>query len=224
MSKFTSRAAELAALSAVVALVGCTRSNSTQADAAIGSSGHIISASAAEPGALSVGDKAPNFTLTSVQGSEVELKDLLDEGPVVLTFYRGEWCPFCNAALAGLQDSYAEIQSLGAEVVAISPQTIESSTNSREENDLDYIVLSDPGNSVASDFGVAFQLPDQLLGKYKNSYGIDLAKFNDGADSSLPLATLYVIDTNRKIKYAFVTDDHSKRADPSDVIEVLESL
>lgn len=225
MSKFTNRAAEVAAITALAALVGCASSTSkVSSDAEIGTSGHVISAAAAQPGALNVGDKAPNFKLPSDRGGSIELNDLLKDGPVVLTFYRGEWCPYCNRALAGLQEAHPQIRQLGAEVVAISPQNIKSSTNSRDNNNLDYIILSDPGNEVAADFGVAFQLPDNLLNTYKNSYGIDLAKFNDNADSSLPLATLYVIDQDRKIKYAFVTDDHSKRADTDEVIKALQSL
>ena len=225
MGRLSNRAAEVAALSAMVILGGCAATATVaESDAEVGTSGHVISAKAAAPGALGVGDTAPKFNLASATGARETLDGLLEDGPVVLTFYRGDWCPLCKRALSGLQEAHADIEATGAQIVAISPQTVEYSAKSKAGWGLDYVVLSDPGNGVASDFGVAFQLPDNLLNTYKNSYNIDLAKFNDGAESSLPLATLFVIDQDREIRYAFVTDDYRKRANPDDVIEALRGL
>jgi peroxiredoxin len=225
MKDLAHRAGELAALAAVVTLAGCAKTQTrATGDAEVGSSGYVVSAIAAVPGALTVGDRAPNFELSSDRGGTVELNDLLDDGPVVLTFYRGEWCPYCNQSLAELQEALPQIKELGAQIVAISPQTIASSSSTRGKGGLDYVVLSDPGNRVASEFGVAFQLPDQLLSRYKNSFNIDLSEYNDDADTSLPLRTLYVIDQDREIRYAFVTDDHSKKARARDVIDTLHGI
>ena len=126
---------------------------------------------------LKVGDKAPDFNLPNATGEEVRLKELLDKGPVVLNFYRGGCCPYCNLELNAYQKHLQEINELGASFVAISPQTPDKSLSTAEKNELKFQVLSDVGNKVADQFGLVFKLPTELQELY-NNFGISLPKFN----------------------------------------------
>jgi peroxiredoxin len=172
--------------------------------------------------ALRVGDRAPDFTLPDATGKTVKLSELLSQGPVVVTWYRGAWCPYCNIALRGFQNRLPEIRSAGATLVAISPQTPDHSLSTAEKGHLEFAVLSDRGNKTAHAYGVAYQVPrvvaDQMKGR------LDLAKFNGDESGELPLGATYVIDREGVIRYAFVDADYRKRAEPSDVIAALRGL
>ncbi|WP_418958296.1 peroxiredoxin-like family protein [Streptomyces tritici] len=174
-------------------------------------------------GALAVGATAPGFTLPSASGSAVSLDALLAEGPVVLTFYRGAWCPFCNLALRALQERLGEITARGARLVAVSPQVPDESLSLSEKHGLAFDVLSDLGSGVAKQYGLAFDLPEELAEVY-GRLGFDLQRVNGGHARTLPLPATYVIDRDGTIRWAFVNSDYVRRAEPDDILAALDSL
>lgn len=173
--------------------------------------------------ALGVGDLAPDFVLPDAAGREVDLSDLLRAGPVAVSFYRGDWCPYCNLELRALQDSLSVFRAVGATLVAISPNPPDSSMTAVERHDLEYPVLSDVDNSVARDFGLVFTVPDDLEAAYR-VMGIDIGEANGSGVWEIPLPATYVIDQDRTIAFAFVDADYRKRAEPVDVIAAIEAL
>lgn len=172
---------------------------------------------------LKVGDKAPDFDLPNATGEEVRLKELLDKGPVILNFYRGGWCPYCNLELNAYQKRLPHINELGASFVAISPQTPDHSLSTAEKYELQFKVLSDVGNKVADKFGLVFKLPDELQELY-NKFGIVLPKFNGDESWELPMPGTYVIDKDGTVSYAFADADYTKRAEPDEVIAKLQEI
>ncbi|MEU9453320.1 peroxiredoxin-like family protein [Streptomyces sp. NPDC048277] len=173
--------------------------------------------------ARGVGDRAPRFTLPSATGAALALDDLLAEGPVVLTFYRGAWCPYCNLALRALQQRHVDITARGARLVAVSPQIPDESLTLAEKHGLAFDVLSDLGSDTAQQYGLAFDLPDDLAAVY-DKLGFDLQRVNDGHPRTLPLPATYVIDRDGVIRWAFVDTDYTARAEPADVIAALDAL
>lgn len=173
--------------------------------------------------ALVAGDTAPAFTLQDAEGHQVSSRSLLSKGPVVATFYRGVWCPYCNYDLQALEDVRSAIEALGASLVAISPQTPANSRKSLRDNKLGFPILSDPGTAVAAEFGLRFSLPDDLIDVYKQ-FGNDLPKMNDDPSWVLPMPARYVIGTDGVIAYAEVNPDYTQRPDPSELLPVLERL
>ncbi|MEV0902178.1 peroxiredoxin-like family protein [Actinoplanes sp. NPDC049802] len=173
--------------------------------------------------ALTAGDLAPTFSLPSADGRLVHLDALLADGPVVLTFYRGAWCPYCNIALRSLQQSHDAITARGALLVAISPQIPDESLSLAEKHDLAFEVLSDIGSDTAKQYGLAFDLPDDLAAVYAG-LNIDLQRVNAGHARTLPLPATYVIDSQATIRWAFVASDYTVRAEPSDILDALDKL
>lgn len=173
--------------------------------------------------AATVGDKAPAFSLNSATGQAVALEDLLTEGPVVLTFYRGAWCPYCNIALRSLQQHRADIAARGARLVAVSPQIPDESLALTEKQELAFDVLSDLGSITAKQYGLAFDLTDDLAAVY-DKLGFDLQRVNAGHPRTLPLPATYVIDRNGTIRWAFVNTDYTTRAEPADILAALDAL
>lgn len=173
--------------------------------------------------ALTVGDKAPHFTLPSATGETRSLDALLAEGPVVLTFYRGAWCPYCNIALRSLQQHHDAITARGARLLAVSPQIPDESLTLTEKHDLAFDVLSDIGSDTAKQFGLAFDLPDDLAAVY-DKLGFDLQRVNDGHPRTLPLPAAYVIDRDGVIRWVFVNTDYTTRAEPTDILAALDAL
>lgn len=173
--------------------------------------------------ALNVGARAPRFALPSATGQRVALDDLLAQGPVVLTFYRGSWCPFCSLALRALQRQHISIVAKGARLVAVSPQTPDASLSLAERGRLAFDVLSDVGSDVAKQFGLAFDLSDELGALY-DRLGFELERANGGYARTLPLPATYVIDRGGVIRWAFVDADYKVRAEPADVLAALDGL
>ena len=174
--------------------------------------------------ALKVGDKAPSFTLNDADGKPVSSADLLARGPLVLTFYRGIWCPYCNMDLQEIQSALPELAKRGASVAAISPQTGANSRRSQRDNKLSFPILSDPRNEVAAAFGLRFALPDYLADLYKNTFKNDLAVVNGDDSWTLPMPARFVIDTRGMIAYAEVNPDYTRRPDPSELLPTLDRL
>ncbi|NNC84251.1 MAG: AhpC/TSA family protein [Flavobacteriales bacterium] len=172
--------------------------------------------------AKQVGDQAPDFTLSNATGKEVTLSELLKNGPVILTWYRGGWCPYCNITLHRLQEELPHFKAAGAELIALTPELPDSSMSTAEKNDLEFTVLSDVGSHVARDYGVLFKLTDEVATIYNESF--DLDNYNGDTNSELPLAATYVIDTDGVIRYAFLDADYRNRAEPSVILEHLNEL
>lgn len=172
---------------------------------------------------VGVGDTAPNFLLPDATGKQVELQTLLREGPVVLTFYRGGWCPYCNIELQALQAALPEFSAHNATLVAVSPQTPDQSLSTAEKNELEFAVLSDVGNNAAKEYGLVFTLPEELRPIYAE-FGIDLPSYNGDSSFELPVPATYVIDRDGKVQYVFVNADYRQRAEPSEIVDSLKKL
>jgi peroxiredoxin len=173
--------------------------------------------------ALKAGDKAPDFVLNDPDGKPVSSRDLLAKGPLVLSFYRGVWCPYCNTELQALQAELPAIRARGASLVAISPQTPPNSRRSQRDNKLDFPILSDVKAEVANAFGIRFALPDYLVEVYK-SFKNDLPLINDDPSWVLPMPARYVIGTDGIIAYAEINPDYTQRPDPSELLPVLDRV
>lgn len=183
----------------------------------------LIESGAAEK-ALKVGDKAPVFTLKDAEGTSRSSTDLLAQGPLIVTFYRGVWCPYCNFDLQAIQAALPDLESRGAQLVAISPQTAPNSRRSQRENHVTFPILSDPGNEVAAAFGIRFKLPDYLAELYKNVFKNDLAVANGEASWTLPMPARFVIGQDGVIRYAEVNPDYTRRPDPEALLPLLDRV
>ena len=179
------------------------------------------SAEVAAGGALGVGDAAPDFALPGVDGEPVRLASLLERGPVVLAFYRGSWCPYCNTQLRDYQEALGEIRAAGASLVAVSPQSPDSSVSMQERNALSFPVVSDTGNLVSRDYGLVFAVDAETRERY-DAVGIDLEKVNGAWE--LPVPATYVIDADGTIRYAFVEADYTQRATVGDILDAVRAL
>jgi peroxiredoxin len=173
--------------------------------------------------AKKAGDKAPGFTLKGPEGNLVSSTELLAQGSLVISFYRGVWCPFCNLELQALQAASSQIEARGARLVAISPQTGSNSRKSQRDNKLTFPILSDEKSRVAAAFGLRFSLPDYLVELYKG-FKNDLPAFNDDPAWVLPMPARYVIGSDGIIAYAEVNPDYTQRPDPSELLPVLDKL
>ncbi len=169
------------------------------------------------------GDAAPTFVLNDPEGNPVSSPDLLARGPLVVTFYRGVWCPYCNMELAAIQAVLPELVARGANVVAISPQTQSNSRKSTRENGLTFPILSDLMGEVSNAFGLRFALPDYLIELYEG-FKNDLPTFNADPAWTLPMPARFVIGTDGVIAYAEVNPDYTRRPDPSELLPVLDRL
>jgi len=164
--------------------------------------------------AINVGQPFPDFSLSDATGKQVSMKELLSIGPLLISFYRGEWCPYCNLALKALQDSLPAIKAKGVMLVAISPELPNQSLTMQEKNKLQFPVLSDVGNSLARKLGILFQQPDTILPIMK-AYGVDLQARNGDDSYVVPFPASYLIDSRGMIRYAFLDPDYTHRLEPS---------
>jgi peroxiredoxin len=172
------------------------------------------------PEGLFIASKAPDFRAKDQHGKEIRLKDLLKEGKVVLVFYRGEWCPYCNKELAGLQDSLQLIKDKGATLIAVSPETPENIAKTVEKTKAEYSILSDQGLKIMKAYDVEFEVPENTLTRYRNA-GLDIEKNNGPNGKFLPVPAVFIIDKESNITYRFFEPDYKKR--PS-VKELLDNL
>lgn len=170
--------------------------------------------------ALRAGDKAPAFTLTDPDGTLVSSTELLEKGPLVISFYRGVWCPYCNMELQALEEALPEFQAAGASLVAISPQTPVNSRKSVRQNKLSFAILSDARNDVAAAFGLRFALPDYLVELYK-ALKNDLPAVNGDPSWTLPMPARYVVGQDGTILYSEVNPDYTRRPEPADMLAAL---
>lgn len=183
----------------------------------------FVSAEDAAKTAPNVGAKMPSFTLNDALGKPVSSADLLKKGNLVVVFYRGAWCPFCNAYLHKLQKSLSQIKENGGTLVAISVENADRSMAIAKKNELNFTVLSDPNLNVARTFGIVYQLSDATNEKYKG-FGLDLAKYNETEKAELPISATYVVSKKGEIVYAFIEPDYQKRAEPEVILQELAKL
>ena len=181
--------------------------------------------------ALDVGDQVPDFSLNDYKGNTVSIGDFLRHGPVVLTFYRGVWCPYCNLQLAEYNRHLSEIRLMGADLIAISPQSANAeqvfrNSDAPEEakksitGDLEFTVLQDPGNRVAANFGLVFDLPQSHLRLF-DLMNLDLEAVNGDSTYAVPDPATFIVSQNSRIHWRFVPNNYRKRAEVADIIAAL---
>ncbi len=172
--------------------------------------------------ALGVGDRFPDAVLQGPDGETVSLSTLLAKGSVLINFYRGGWCPYCNLELKAYQDQLETVRSLGAELVAISPETPDRAMTTAEKNAVTYPVLTDPQNALAEALGIVFTLPPELATLYE-TFGNNLPEAHGEAGWRLPIPATYVVGPDGVITFAHVARDYRTRAEPGEAIAVLKA-
>lgn len=172
---------------------------------------------------LLAGDRAPDATLQTGDGREVRLSEVYAGGPVVLAFYRGGWCPYCASELKEWQGRLDELHSLGAELIAITPEAPGYASQTVSKHGLGFMVLSDVNGEAAAGFDLGFTVDEATAEKYRG-YGIDLEQVNARKNWELVIPATYLIDEKGIIRYAYVNEDYTKRADPGEVLKVLRRL
>lgn len=208
-----------ALVSALLALGGASLS-AVAADAPTAPSAGLLDPSKDKPGLL-VGDAAPALTLMDAAGKPVALGDLYAKGPVVVTFYRGGWCPFCTKALKDWNGKAAELEKAGATLVFITAESRESAKETGEKNAANLRIVSDADGSAAKAFRVAFGMPPGDQEKYKG-YGVDLSKKTASGRWELPAPGTFVVDKAGVVTFASADWDYEKRADPDKVLEAVK--
>ncbi len=173
--------------------------------------------------AKAVGDSAPEFRLPNVRGGYTSLSELLKRGPVVLSFYRGGWCPFCNLEFKALHDKLSDMQALGATLVGISPETLVVSRQTVENHQLRFDVLSDESNRVAREYGLVMVV-DEAIRPHYAQWGIDIPAANGDESFELPVPATYVIDPGGVIRAAHVDKNYTKRMEPTEIVAALQAL
>ena len=170
-----------------------------------------------------VGQQLLNFKLPDQNGTSRTLDELLKAGPLVLTFYRGGWCPYCNLMLRAYQRMIPSLEKNGAHFIAITPELPDASLTTKERLALNFDVLTDQDSVYARELGIQFTIPKELHSVYLN-LGIDVVRYNGDNPYDLPLAATFVIDTDKTVKYSFADADYTQRAEPIDILRVVETL
>ncbi|ATL65376.1 peroxiredoxin-like family protein [Nocardia terpenica] len=174
--------------------------------------------------AIRVGQRMESFTLDDATGTPVTLDQLVLAGPVVIVFYRGGWCPYCNVALRTYQQELLpRLGEFGARLVAVSPQPPDESLSTAEKAGLEFTVLSDPGSRVADRIGIAFQQADEVLAAQR-TLGIDLARVNAEGATRLPRPTVLIVDRDRRVRFVDVQPDYTARTEVADILTALTAL
>ena len=172
------------------------------------------------PEGLKVGDTAPDFSAKDQEGKTINLKKVLQKGPVIMLFYRGQWCPYCNKQMSRFSDSLFMLTAKGASVLAITPETAENVKKTIEKTKSTFPVVEDQGLAIMKMYKVNFAVDEKTITKYKG-YGIDFDKANGANGANLPVPATYIIGKDGKVKYVFFNTDYRKRAS---VLEILNSL
>lgn len=173
--------------------------------------------------AVKAGDVAPDFTLNDQDGKAVARADLLAKGPLVVSFYRGVWCPYCNIELKALEEAAGDIRARGASLVAVSMQGASDSRKSQRDNGLSFPILTDNAGELANQFGIRWSLQDYVI-PFHAGFGVELPKIHGDGQWNLPMPARYVIDSDGTVAYAEVNPDYTRRPDPSDLFPVLDKL
>ncbi len=179
----------------------------------------VVAPSAAEVKPLGVGATVPDVSLTNADGLDFPLSRLLKNQPTVLIFYRGGWCVYCNTQLGQLKQIEVDLQKLGYQIVAISPDKVEKIRESLKKHNLTYMLLSDSKADAIKSFGLAFQVDDATYAKYKKDYGLDLEAETGATHHLLPVPAAYVVDQKGKIHWAYYNPDYKVRVDAKDLLK-----
>ncbi len=175
-------------------------------------------------GAVAVGDRLEPFTLDDATGTPVSLDQLVADGPAVVVFYRGGWCPYCNIALRTYQKELVpELARFGARLVAVSPQSPDESLTTAEKAELEFTVLSDPDSGLAGSLGIAFQQPDRVI-EAQRTLGLELAQVNARGSTRLPRPTVLVVDGDRTVRFVDIQADYTVRTEVADIVAALDVL
>jgi len=176
-----------------------------------------------DPG-LKVGDRAPDFTLPNAFGDSVTLSEQLEKGPVVLVFYRGAWCPYCNLQLHTLRESLPAIEAEGAQLITVTPQKPDKSLEQVKEDDYPFEILSDLDSSAMKAYNLYFEVPIELADVYRRNFGLDLADYNGDGRYVLPVPATYIIDRDGVIQAGTADVDYKERMEPAAIVEALQQL
>lgn len=175
--------------------------------------------SAAEAKPLSVGDSIPNVNLTNADGLDVPLMRLVKNQPSVIIFYRGGWCVYCNTQLGQLKQIETDLQKLGYQIIAISPDKVDKIRESLKKHNLTYMLLSDSQAVAIQAFGLAFQVDDETYKKYKKDYGLDLEEHSGAKHHLLPVPAAFVVDQKGKIHWVYSNPDYKVRVDAQALLQ-----
>jgi len=173
---------------------------------------------------LQIGEKAPDFSLPNAFGKTVKLSKLLEQGPVIVTFYRGAWCPFCNLQLQAYQRAMPVFKQYNASMVAITPQKPDQSVKQLKKTPLDFEVVSDLDSAVMKAYDLHFMLPEPLYEVYKKYWDLDIAEYNGEGRYELPVPGTFVLDQQGIVRAKFAYTDYTQRMEPRDILEALESI
>jgi peroxiredoxin len=182
-----------------------------------------LAAAMPEPG-LKVGSRAPDFSLPDAFGNSTRLSDLLARGPVILTFYRGAWCPYCNLQLKALKESLPHFRRYHAQLVAVTPQTPDRSAGQIEKDGYPFPILSDLDDRVMKTYNLYFEVPEELRTLYVENFSLDIAAYNGEGRYGLPVPGTFIIDRQGIIRATFADTDYTKRMEPAAIIEALAAL
>jgi peroxiredoxin len=191
--------------------------------AAVGAEIHKLAESGIAKRSLQVGARAPDFSLPDTHGKPVTLSGLLARGPAVVTFYRGGWCPFCDLQLRAYQSVLGPIHDLGAELVAISPQTPDYALSDVEKKQLTFPVLTDQGGTTARQYGLVFKLSD-VMQQLQTGFGNPIPRYNGDQTWELPMPGTFVLDRGGVVRLAHVDPDYMKRLEPAAILEALRAV
>ncbi|EEI90035.1 antioxidant, AhpC/TSA family [Sphingobacterium spiritivorum ATCC 33300] len=173
-----------------------------------------------EAGVIRTGEKLPDFELPNVANNIISSKQLLSQGKLIIAFFRGIWCPYCNLQIRALNNQLNQVSDKKATLVAISPQSLSCNSNMATQHKLDFDVLTDKDNNYARKLGITFELQDFVKPYYKE-LGIDLAAFNANDTYELPIPAVFVVDTDHTVLYTFADTDYTNRIDPDLLIAQL---
>jgi len=173
--------------------------------------------------AIKVGEELPNGTLVTMSGGTVKIDSLINDKPLVISFYRGGWCPYCNLELKALENVSKEIRALGANIIAMTPESIEHIRETKNNNGVSFEVYTDEGSHFAKALGLVFTLPKSLQDIYL-TFDIDVEKHNGESKFELPIPTTLIVKPNREIVYIFADGDYTKRSEPTKLLEILRNL
>jgi peroxiredoxin len=174
--------------------------------------------------AVAVGDVLSDFTLPDATGQDVSLSELVTDGPAILVFYRGGWCPYCNLALHQYQSELVpQLPSYSARLAAISPQKPDESLTTAETHNLQFAVLSDSGARVARALGIAFEPAEDVL-EAQRALGLDIRDGNADGSPELPMPTVLIVDSDRTVRYVDVQADYTSRTEVSEILAALDRL
>jgi peroxiredoxin len=174
---------------------------------------------------LEIGDVAPNFVLPDATGKPVSLYERLEKGPVILSFYRGEWCPYCNLELKALQEILPDLRKQAASLIAVSPQTPDDAMTLSEKQNLEFDVVSDADQHVIRDYRVRYHVPDAVQEISLQVMKTDVSEKNADRSWNLPVPATFIIDTDRVIRAHHVSTHYmDSRMEPSEILEALEEI